>query len=410
AKAQERIRKLERENAQLKAKMKAIHMRQFKPNRKLSDKEKNQDAARNLSSEVEPQAKKRGAPAGHPGWSRSKPPRIDRTVQVAAPEICPSCHSNRLTPLPEIIEHIQEDIVLCPRPVVTRYLHNQAYCHCCRQPVVKSAESEILNAPIGPVTKAAAIYLRYNIGISYRKVQRIFNDLFGLTFVPASLVGFDRKASGKGSAIYDDLLEKIRASDVVHADETSWRNNGFSHFVWFAGNENLAFFHIDRHRSSEVARFIFGKNFAGTLVRDRYAAYNEIGNWQSCLSHLIRKAEEINQEHNLLPEAEKDKNVEAFCAQAVKLLQEACSTANQLLSGLVPWSVAPDIEIRFVNSLNKICECSLSFKPAQTLQAYRAGPDQKCLFTCFRIPGVPPTNNHAEQSLRHLVIFRKICF
>ena len=52
----------------------------------------------------------------------------------------------------------------------------------------------------------------------------------------------------------------------------------------------------------------------------------------------------------------------------------------------------------------------LRFKPAETLRTYLAGPEQKFLFTFLRHPGVPPTNNHAEQSLRHLVIFRKICF
>jgi hypothetical protein len=32
------------------------------------------------------------------------------------------------------------------------------------------------------------------------------------------------------------------------------------------------------------------------------------------------------------------------------------------------------------------------------------------LFTFLRHLGVPPTNNHAEQSIQHLVIFRKIFF
>jgi hypothetical protein len=36
--------------------------------------------------------------------------------------------------------------------------------------------------------------------------------------------------------------------------------------------------------------------------------------------------------------------------------------------------------------------------------------DKKFIFTFLRHQGVPPTNNHAEQSIRHLVIFRKICF
>ena len=37
-------------------------------------------------------------------------------------------------------------------------------------------------------------------------------------------------------------------------------------------------------------------------------------------------------------------------------------------------------------------------------------PHRPNLFTFLHIPGVPPTNNHAEQSLRKLVIFRKVCF
>jgi hypothetical protein len=55
-------------------------------------------------------------------------------------------------------------------------------------------------------------------------------------------------------------------------------------------------------------------------------------------------------------------------------------------------------------------QTSPRFKPAQTLRTYLAGPEQKFLFTFFRRAGVPPTNNHAEQPLRHLAIFRKIGF
>ena len=34
--------------------------------------------------------------------------------------------------------------------------------------------------------------------------------------------------------------------------------------------------------------------------------------------------------------------------------------------------------------------------------------EQKLLFTCFRRPQVPPTNNQAERSLRPLVIMRRV--
>jgi hypothetical protein len=238
----ERIRKRERENAERKAKVKMMHERQFKPNK--------QKKAAPLpgNASVTPVKRKRGAPTGHPGWQRPKPVNIDQTITVAAPATCPYCHKQGLTPSPSLQEHIQEDIILVPRTVVTRYLHGQAFCSTCNRLVVQAGQNEVLNAPIGPVAKSVAIYLRYRTGLSYRKTTQLLGELFGLKFVAASAVGFDRKASPLGKSIYDDLREKTRVSDVVHADETSWRNDGIGHYAWFAGNEKLAFFHIDRHR------------------------------------------------------------------------------------------------------------------------------------------------------------------
>jgi transposase len=317
--ARKRIRELEREVAELRAKYQALHQKQFKPNRK-----KNPPCEEKVAERL-PGKKKRGAPVGHPGWFRVKPKEVDRNVDVAAPQQCPHCGSKDLTTIDESIEHLQEDIVVVPRPAVTRYVHGQAFCTHCRRTVVQAAADEILHAPIGPVAKAIAMYLRYDVCIPYRKVVEIFRVLFGLSCVPASLVGFDQKAVKMGSGIYQDLREKLRASLIAHADETSWRNDGIGHYVWFGGNDHIAFFHIDRHRSAEVAKAIFGKDFAGTLVRDRYAAYNGIGaDWQACLAHIITNVKEINREHALLPQSEKDKHVDSFACR----IRDLCSRAG----------------------------------------------------------------------------------
>jgi transposase len=406
----DRIRVLERENAELRAKLQVLHQRQFRPNKK-KEAETDGKEVEGASSSNEGKKKKRGAPLGHPGWVRPKPDHIDRTVHVPAPTICPHCQSEELRPMEESTEHFQEDILIRPQTRVTRYLHGQAFCTRCHRPVVQAGEDELLNAPIGPVAKSLALYLRYRIGIPYRKTAELFRELFGLKFVPASALGFDRKAVARGRPIYEDLREKIRASDVIHADETSWRSDGVGHFVWFAGNENLAFFHIDRHRSAEVAKTIFGEDFNGTLVRDRYAAYNGIGvDWQVCIAHIITKAKEISAEHALLPQTEKDAATGPFCDRVMDLGSRLCDAGQKLKSGDIPWKAAAKIEKRFVTQLGNLCKRPLRFKPAETLRAYLAGPEQKFLFTFLRRPGVPPTNNHAEQSLRPLVIFRKICF
>jgi transposase len=348
---------------------------------------------------------------GHPGWVWPKADHIDRTVHVPAPTICPHCQSEDLTPMEESTEHVQEDIVIQPRTRVTRYLHRQAFCTQCHRPVVQAGEGELLNAPIGPVAKSVAIYLRYRIGIPYRKTTELFQELFGLKFVPASALGFDRKAATRGAPLYEGLRDKIRTSEVVHADETSWRGDGVGHYVWFAGNEDLSFFHIDRHRSAEVAKTIFGEDFNGTLVRDRYAAYNGIGvDWQACIAHILTKAKEIKAEHALLPKIEKDVATGLFYDRLMDLCSRLCDTGQKLKSGDIPWKKAAKIEKQSVRELITLCKQPLRFKPAETLRTFLIGPDQRFLFTFLRRPGVPPTNNHAEQSLRHLVIFRKICF
>jgi hypothetical protein len=399
-----RIRLLERENSELRAKYQALHKRQFKPNRIIKD-------GGAVQGTAAPKRRKRGAPQGHPAWSRPVPTRIDRVVAVPIPAVCPHCGSGDLTPVNTLHEHLQEDIVVKPATVVTKYVHQEAYCPGCRRSIVGTGPEEIPNAFIGPQAKATAQFLRYDIGISYRKVRTILTELFGLSLMPASLVGFDQRAAKRGRPLYEDVRDKIRVSDVVHADETSWRNDGKGHYVWFAGNDDLAFFHIDPHRSAEAAQAVFGDHFGGTLVRDRYAAYNNFGvDWQACLAHIITNAGDIGREHELLPRKEQDKAVSQFCDHVIDLCKRACDVGQKLKSKELPWEKAINVEKRLVKQLNRIGSKTLPFKPAETLRSFLVGPDQKHLFTFLRIPGVAPTNNHAEQALRKIVIMRKVCF
>ena len=87
-------------------------------------------------------------------------------------------------------------------------------------------QEKLNNCHIGPTTRAAALYLRYGLRVPYRKVQELFKVFFNMPFVPASAMAFDRQATKKGKPIYQDLREKLRASSIVHADETYWREDG----------------------------------------------------------------------------------------------------------------------------------------------------------------------------------------
>ena len=149
---QAEVERLRSENAQLgierdqlEARCVALHRKQFRVGR-----------AKASPPPAEPRAlKKRGPPFGHPPWSRPAPESIDRTIPVPAPIHCPHCACANLVACSEKVEQIQEDIVLQPRPVVTRFAHDTAFCPNCRRPVYATAPGELRNCSIGPVTKAA---------------------------------------------------------------------------------------------------------------------------------------------------------------------------------------------------------------------------------------------------------------
>lgn len=405
------IGELEKENEEVKAKLKALHQRQFKPNKKRSQKS-SQDSANDRSAPEE--KKKRGAPKGHPGWYRSKPDHIDKTIIVAAPELCPHCASTDLTPVDEIKDHLQEDIVLQPRTHVTNFKHHQAFCPKCKRAVIQAAEGELLNCHIGPTTKAAAVFLRYGLRIPYRKAKELFDVFFNMPFVPASAMAFDRTATHKGEPLYEDLKEKLRTASTAHADETYWREDGIGHYVWYAGNDDLALFHIDRYRSSEVALSILGNNFSGVLNTDGYAAYNAVNAKarQTCLAHIIRKTKEVKQEILLNKPQFQDKRSIRFCSSISILLKKACEIGHKFISGDIVQTRTDAFERRLYSALNLICSGKLTDEKAETLRKRLLDPNKAYnrLFTFLKYPDVQPTNNQAEQSLRNMVIFRKICF
>lgn len=394
------VREQESEIDRLKAELKTLHQRQFKAKKKPGT------TTSSDSEESKPTGKKkRGAPVGHPPWNRKKPDRVDRKVVIEPPDSCPHCHA--LTNCSQIgtSSYMQEDIVWRPQTVVTEYVHHQAWCPTCRRLVSQHLEGELPNAPIGPNAKAAALYLRYGLNVPYRKIQTAMKTLFNIDFVPASTLGFEKRARKNADPLFEDLIEKMRHSDLVHADETHWREDGAGCQVWYGGNQDVAVFRIDAHRSTEAAQRLLGNRIDGLLVTDAYAAYNaiEVLARQSCLAHLIRKARELSD--NLDAMKQPDPLSIRFCKNIRRLLSLACRKK------IPPGQPEKDqLKKRLFNVLESICSTPLEYVKAETLRKrlIPGAREYNELFPFIDFEG-PPTNNHAERALRPLVIFRKVC-
>jgi transposase len=253
------------------------------------------------------------------------------------------------------------------------------------------------------------MHLRYDLQIPYRKVQHILRDLFGMPLVPASAMAFDRQAASRGLPLYEELHAQLKSADVVHADETSWRENGQGRYVWFGGNEHLAVYQIT-DRSGDSAVLLLGDDFDGTLITDAYAAYNAVhaAHRQTCWRHIAARAKEILQQIQLTrPPISVPESV-AFCTTLKRFASRLCKLGRQLRkrNRTKARAMIPSLE----RQLQRFAGRPLDYAPAETLRDRIMNKDHDKLFTFLRVPGVEPTNNHAEQSVRFLVIMRKICF
>ena len=402
---QQRIAQLEKtllERDQKIAQLRLQHQKHFK-----SGKPDKSD-----SPPVKVTVKRRGAPVGHPPWQRREPDHLDATVQVPAPDQCPHCQHQDLSPHPEIYEHTQEDIVLVPRTRVTKFVHQQCWCPKCRRPVYQKAQGELPGCQIGPVTRALATHLRYNLQIPYRKVQYILSGLFGMPLVPASAMAFDRKATALGRPLYEELRVMLQNAPVAYADETTWRQDGQGHYVWYGGNEEIAVYQITDNRSAESAVKLLGAEFDGTLVTDDYAAYNATHprNQQTCWRHLAAKSKEVAEQIKLTDPPIQAPRSLTFCKKLKTFASGLCDLGEQMRHKKLSLRKAKAMIPALQRRLKRFADKPLDHPAAETLRLRVVEKDKDKLFTFLRVKGVDPTNNHSERSERFLVIMRKICF
>ena len=343
--------------------------------------------------------KKRGAPFGHPGYFRKSPDGIDGYVDVHL-EKCPHCGNKDLSPCSHTTEHVQEDIE-SGRAKAICFIRFYYWCSVCKKVVHGRGANEIPNAFIGPDARAKAAFLRYEIKVSYDDVTRVLQNLCGLSVTPGAIIGFDNKVCRKGAPLYEALKKTLPETRCIYADETGWKRD----WLWIFTNSQIAFYHIDGHRSSSVVRAHLGEFYKGVLVTDFYSAYRSLVPAfakQKCCTHLLRDVEELLDKG--LPE---NPGAAAFLNDLKQLVQDAIDL-HKLYPSMTPElrrSGRKDILRRF----RKLYSNPVPHKEAETVRK-RLMAHRNELFTFLKYPEIEPTNNRSEQGLRSSVIFRKIIF
>ena len=284
---------------------------------------------------------------------RPKPGPEEVTETKVEPLVCcPECAG-------EVVqgkEHEQFVVDIPPvKPVITRYVTESGYCPTCQKRVHSRHPEQISEATgaagviIGPRAKALAADMKHRFGASYGKVCGVLEDAFGLRATRSGWYQADVRLARQARPVYEELVEVLRESTVVHADETGWRIGTLSAWLWVFTNQETTVYTIRRSRGHEVVLDILGAEFGGILNTDCFLAYDAkaLNDWlkQKCVAHLLRNLSEI--------EASKTRGAVRFARNVTQLLKDAL----QLKAGKadLPPAVFVEHAAALEERLDKLC-------------------------------------------------------
>jgi hypothetical protein len=341
-----------------------------------------------------------GRKAGHAGFYRPKPEQVDERIRVNL-DCCPHCQGP-VCRKQSLTQYIEEIPVVRPR--VTELTTEEGWCeHCQREvssthPLQVSRATGAAGVQLGARALALACDLNKAKGLSMRKTVAVLHDHFGLKLSPGGLALLVQRVGRTLEPEYQQLAVQLRQSAVVHADETSWWVGGPGWWLWVFCTPAMTLYVVVQSRAAAVARDVLKEGFAGVLVSDCLAIYDDLNPLQhKCYSHHLKAVSEACQAH--------PQGGEGYLLQMQALLRTAL-WLKALQAGAPPE--------RF-----EVCRRNLGLRAAALLDSPRAQRQEEQvrrrlwkqrdhLFTFLERADVPATNNLAERQLRPAVIARKI--
>jgi transposase len=344
--------------------------------------------------------KKPGRPAGHVGAHRKVRP-IDHQ-EVVPLACCPCCGGtiHDVRPVEQIIEEIPP-----VRPVVYKIVTYRATCErcgdvCSRHPLQTSDATGAAGVHLGPRAIALATALNKHHGLTMRRTCKILRELAGLDLTAGGLSQMIDRLADRVEGDYEALVNQIRGSPAVHADETSWWVGGPGWWLWTFTCPQVTVYRVDHSRAAKVVEQVLGDDFAGVLVSDCLSSYDPATyRKHKCIAHHLRAIEAAMH----LP----GQNDATYLRQW-KLLFKSVIVLHRLWEQKVLNDA--DIAAKRV-SVEAWIDQLLAQPCTQGGDARvqnRLAKQRRHLLGCLQDVRVEPTNNRAERSLRPAVIARKL--
>jgi transposase len=344
-----------------------------------------------------PRRRKRpGAKDGHRGARRKAPAKIDQHVEHRL-EVCPCC-GGELQRCRRQRKRIIEDIPREITPIVTAHTVHRDYCPSCKKHVEPVVPDALPNATLGHHVIALSSWFHYGLGVTIGQTRDVLASHLHTDVTAGGLLDGWRRLAAALEPWYEQIAQEAKDGAVLHADETGWRVNGQTHWLWCFTNQRSCYYQIDQSRGSPALQKFFTEAFAGTLVTDFWRAYESVcvEDRQYCLPHLLRELLKVD-EHNDGIEWQ------GFAKQLRRLLRDGIRLRKRA-------DFDPKKYERRIKLIHRRL-CQLADEVYDDADARRLGArlsrHRDHLFTFLDKVEVPFDNNHAERQIRPAVIIRK---
>ena len=335
-----------------------------------------------------------GRKPGHPGTRRDHPGHVDEKKDHRL-KACPEC-GGRLNRCNQTRTRFTEDIPQEITPVVTEHVIHRDWCPQCGKHVEPKVTDALSGSQIGNRVLVLTAWLHYGLGTTISQIVETFSFHLHMKLTPGGLVQMWHRLAEFVYGWYQQIQQEAVKSAVLHADETGWRVNGKTHWLWCFTTPDLTYYMIDRSRGSPALMKFFTEAFEGTLVTDFWGAYNAVhcGRRQICLVHLLRDLEQVEQYHAV------DKDWPKFAKKLRCLIHDAMRLPQCDVEERASRRLRLDVR------LQALIELPWQHRDARRL-IKRLRRHKTDLFTFLDYDHVPFDNNHAERAIRPAVIIRK---
>jgi len=250
---------------------------------------------------------------------------------------------------------------------------------------------------VGPLLSALIICLSLRMRLSRNRIREFLQDWLGISLSVGCINQCLAEGGRAVAPLEDALVAEIQQAELLHADETGWKEQGQTVWLWVLRSATVTLYLIGRRSWTVIADLM--AHFGGWLMSDGYGQYRHYGKRLRCLAHLIRKARGV---------------AESCHPEAAAFGQSALQTIAQVIEGIYLARSDPALNLpeRFATRLahlQQACEQHRNHPHEKTQQLARELlNDWTTIWQVLAYPALPITNNVAEQALRHWVIARKI--